>query len=878
MNSDQCDVRKTIDPNNQTQKTMAEEDSEPRIARIRENLVDGLGPFDVMADIIVGSQHGPNNSGLFGVVQSPIRPIRPSFVPSSSTSESHLTATQMAQKMQCIIDAPLSTIHTNLPFKKNQERKSNSVRGSKAVVSSANFMNTHIDSSRSSITSSHVDDSSCRKRKKRRSVCNNTDTENWQKPCTSNATKIECNDSGITISELFGEEKVKNGNAKKRHIDMLKNMEKKMVKWEKEEQESPDSGYADEINDQNREQFHRPCLQTIIGELGHISPLLTPPRQPQKSDSLTLPVIINLDRLDSAQLLQIKNVLIKNAPAFLSTVALPSCVLSPPMRPTSRNEGDRTPRLCDSDFKSISKMDNINSRYKKQIVHSAGATPSSSSTKDFRKESIPYCGSASSIDRKHELGALKNDDLKITLVKKFIKQCDKTHVTVSVTTKIKESEKRDKKDDSAPPSNGEQLPSTSKLGKKFSQLKSVLHVSTGKPDDDVKEKDKIGCLDNEHSREKEKSVASRAKNYNGLNDQFGGGTVITQQLRESKKKQMDDAAITITTNNNMQVDNVRIKVAKNSKCKDGEVPPTKKCKKDTNVGSKSGIQEVGDDFVCYRNRVAPTKKTVLEKNDNGSYKCANYYLDEVARPLKHRADKESGDYVRKTLAYMDAAVYFILSSATERENRQRQYTIARDSAELMKTIIKWSGASTTSLSSLERHFISRFRILSFRVQAVLNYYLYSLKIGSCMSNFGALTKWEPQLIELDAAAMRNDGAASVSSQGGSSGNTETPSPASSTNSGHGERQREINVPISIYQVQRSQLSILHHLMWSDRLWKQTSTKMNSYEQEMVKHLDQICGPLTVDLSLHSLSEYLATAVAWLRAEYRAEKERLSPSS
>lgn len=47
---------------------------------------------------------------------------------------------------------------------------------------------------------------------------------------------------------------------------------------------------------------------------------------------------------------------------------------------------------------------------------------------------------------------------------------------------------------------------------------------------------------------------------------------------------------------------------------------------------------------------------------------------------------------------------------------------------------------------------------------------------------------------------------------------------------------------------------------------------------MVKHLDQICGSLTVDLSLHSLSEYLATAVTWLRAEYRAEKEQLSPTS
>lgn len=46
-----------------------------------------------------------------------------------------------------------------------------------------------------------------------------------------------------------------------------------------------------------------------------------------------------------------------------------------------------------------------------------------------------------------------------------------------------------------------------------------------------------------------------------------------------------------------------------------------------------------------------------------------------------------------------------------------------------RTIIKWSGASAASLSPLERHFISRFRMLSFRVQAVLNYYLYSLKMG-----------------------------------------------------------------------------------------------------------------------------------------------------
>ncbi|VDO40980.1 unnamed protein product [Onchocerca flexuosa] len=372
---------------------------------------------------------------------------------------------------------------------------------------------------------------------------------------------------------------------------------------------------------------------------------------------------------------------------------------------------------------------------------------------------------------------------------KFIKQCDKTYVTASATSNIKESERRNKRDGSTPTNCGsEQLPSTSKLGKKSLQPKSASHVSNDELADVLKGKDKKGCLDNEHSREKEKSAASRRKDCNGLNDQQVNSGIATTQLHEVKKKHMNDAAVS-TVNN----DNMRVKIAKNSKYKDAETP-AKKCKKDTNVENKFAdeMQEVDGDFICCRSHTAPAKKAVLEKNDDGSYKCANYYLDEVARPLKHRADKENGDHVRKTLAYMDAAVYFILSSATERENRQRQYMIARDSAELMKTIIKWSGASAASLSPLERHFISRFRMLSFRVQAVLNYYLYSLKMGSCMSNFGALTKWELQLTELDAAAVRNDGAASVNSQGGSSANTETPSPASSTNSGHLERQKEVS--------------------------------------------------------------------------------------
>ncbi|MCP9259473.1 AF4/FMR2 family member 4 [Dirofilaria immitis] len=840
MDNDYCnksDLRETVDPDTKIQKAVVE-DSEPRIARIRENLKlshmgpgkkkvnaspvipetgrfsNGLGPFDLMADIIVGSQHGPNNSGLFGVVQSPIRPLRPSFVSSlstSSTSEPQLTSSQMAQKMQNIIDVPLLTIHTNLPFKKNQERKSNATKSSETNIP---FISTGVGSGKSSTTSDRTNDSSYRKRKRKRSDYNNTDTENWQKPCTSSTTaKMEYEDNKMTISELFGEEKLETGNGKKRP-------------WEKDEQESPDSGFADEINDQNREQFHRLPLQTIIGELSHISPLLTPPRHPQKNNGPTLPVIINLDRLDSAQLLRIKNVFIKNAPVFLSTVALPDYVLSPPVLPTLKmNEMEhyKFATLILSWFPKVVQLTAMTTAVtpaKKFIVqvqpHRHRALRknlrrnSQLTTSEFVpkiviivinvNESIPRCGSASNDDRKHEPATLK-------------------------------------------------------------MMTSKSHLL----------------------REKEKYTTFRIKGSNGLSDQFSSGTT-TVQLRELKKKQVSDTTRIVN-------DNMRVKIVKSSKCKDGDISPTKKFKKDTSVRNKftDGVKEISDDFLCYRSHTAPAKKTILEKNDDGSYKCANYYLDEIARPLKHRADKESGDYIRKTLAYMDAAVYFILSSATERENRQRQYTIARDSAELMKTIIKWSGASTANLSPLERHFISRFRILSFRVQAVLNYYLYSLKIGSCMSNFGALTKWEPQLTELDAAAMRNDGAASVSSQGDSSANTETPSPASSTNSGHGEHQKDakmllnpylmfqINIPVSIYQAQRSQLSILHHLMWSDRLWKQTSTKISSSEQEMVKHLDQICGPLTVDLNLHLLSEYLATAVTWLRMEYRAEKGHLSPS-
>lgn len=59
----------------------------------------------------------------------------------------------------------------------------------------------------------------------------------------------------MTINELFGEEK---RDDERGTYGELKHIEKKDIKREKDEQESPDSGFADEISDNNREQSHRP--------------------------------------------------------------------------------------------------------------------------------------------------------------------------------------------------------------------------------------------------------------------------------------------------------------------------------------------------------------------------------------------------------------------------------------------------------------------------------------------------------------------------------------------------------------------------------------------------------------------------------------------
>lgn len=178
---------------------------------------------------------------------------------------------------------------------------------------------------------------------------------------------------------------------------------------------------------------------------------------------------------------------------------------------------------------------------------------------------------------------------------KFVKQYDKPYVTSSIVSSIKENEKRRRKDGSAPPnSSGEQLPSTSKQGKKTVQLKSISHVRTSKPEDDVLiGKDKKEGSDDEDSKKTQRSATSHTKDCDGLNDhQPGVGTVITQ-LHNLKKKQVNNVAVSIASGNNSQAHNMHFKTLK-SKCKEGEVLPAKKYKKDICSGNKlaDGMQVV----------------------------------------------------------------------------------------------------------------------------------------------------------------------------------------------------------------------------------------------------------------------------------------------
>ncbi|MFH4983471.1 hypothetical protein AB6A40_010180 [Gnathostoma spinigerum] len=88
--------------------------------RIRDNIIDALGPYHVTSDIIVNTQHGPVNSGLFGIMQSPINSLSSVRFPNSSNDsigDERLSTARCLETMKDVAP-PLSVIETTLPFSK----------------------------------------------------------------------------------------------------------------------------------------------------------------------------------------------------------------------------------------------------------------------------------------------------------------------------------------------------------------------------------------------------------------------------------------------------------------------------------------------------------------------------------------------------------------------------------------------------------------------------------------------------------------------------------------------------------------------------------------------------------------------------------------
>lgn len=185
---------------------------------------------------------------------------------------------------------------------------------------------------------------------------------------------------------------------------------------------------------------------------------------------------------------------------------------------------------------------------------------------------------------------IRSTVLELQKFQKFIGRNDKICLTASDASSIKENEERNKKDGSVSPNSVEQLPSTLILRGNSAELKSFPYLSSGKSDDVLRGNDRNGPFGNEHLREKKKSAISRSK---GCKELYGQPNGCKMEHRDLKKKQMNDA-VTNVTDNKIQIDNMRIKVAKNFKCKDGEAPLAKKSKKDLIAGNKcaDGVQVI----------------------------------------------------------------------------------------------------------------------------------------------------------------------------------------------------------------------------------------------------------------------------------------------
>nr|CDJ94475.1 Dper\GL26297-PA [Haemonchus contortus] len=277
-------------------------------------------------------------------------------------------------------------------------------------------------------------------------------------------------------------------------------------------------------------------------------------------------------------------------------------------------------------------------------------------------------------------------------------------------------------------------------------------------------------------------------------------------------------------------------------------------------------------FECAAPECVPAKPSRPVKPEEGSTEMLYDFYHSVGKSRKRKADAEA-DKVNKMLFYLDTSVYFLLSakhftSADSPEVRgNRQYSIIRDTNDLLKRVTHAFCAVSEGCSPWHMHMLSRIRNLSSRCQANLLYHMYNFRSQNAIKSYTMLINMESQIQEERQNA-----------QNGGSTTTTSSSPAVSVHSNSNQSVTYVTMPSKVYDVQRQQLKTLHHLMWSHRVWQDAAKRadISSIDMAFISGLEKVCGQLFLDAPLEKMCAYMLTAITWLRAEYEREKVRAPP--
>ncbi|KAL6727800.1 hypothetical protein Aduo_009644 [Ancylostoma duodenale] len=275
-------------------------------------------------------------------------------------------------------------------------------------------------------------------------------------------------------------------------------------------------------------------------------------------------------------------------------------------------------------------------------------------------------------------------------------------------------------------------------------------------------------------------------------------------------------------------------------------------------------------FECAAEECAPTRPARPVKPEEGSTELLYDFYNSIARSRKRKGDAEV-DKVTKVLLYLDATAYFILSAKhfnapDAGENRaNRQYSIIRDTNDLLKRITHMFNPQSDGCSPWHLHMLSRVRNLSLRCQSCLMFHLYNLRSHNALKTYTILAQMDTQIQEENQA------------QNGSSA-PNTSSPGSSVHSNSNQSTTMVTMPSRVYEVQKQQLKTLHQLMWAHRVWQDAAKRadVSTTDMAFIGGLEKVCGALFLDAPLEKMSAYLLTGIAWLRGEYEREKVRPPP--